>query len=152
MQNKKKELRDAVKDFFDSNQQYLMLPEGSSINHLLPNDSSSMLRFLSSVSSLQISRLLGIPLTLLNREDSLSGSPTGQGWKEDFRFFIKTSGKGFLSVIEEKLNELASDVTFHFRLKSIQASDIRELSQSIKALIDSGAISRKTATEWLRDK
>ena len=145
----KKELRDSITDFFQSGLQYLTLPEGSKVERLLTNNPGDLLRFLSSVSSLHLGRLLGIPMSLISREDSLATTQAGMGLKEDFRFFVKTSGRQFLSYISEKLSELTPGYTWEFKIKSVQSSDMRELSMSVGQLVQNQVLTPEEAKDWL---
>lgn len=149
----KKTVSDTVKEFFENKGQFLTLPAETEIKDLLMKQPADFIRFLSSVSSLHIARLLSVPIELLNREDAQAGSGMGGvAMKEIFRFWVKTSGRGFLNMIEQKLNELATDVTFQFQIRSVQSSDMRELAMSVNQLVSAGAMTPQEAKEWLKDR
>lgn len=148
----KQETKESIENFFKNKGQFLTLAGEIELKDLMVKQPADFLRFLSSVSSLHIARLLSIPIELLNREDAMAGSGMGgQAMKEVFRFWVKTSGRGFLDMIAQKLNELASDVTFKFQIRSVQSSDMRELAMSVNQLIQSGAMTTQEAKEWLKD-
>ena len=95
---------------------------------------------------------MSVPIELLNREDAQAGSGMGGvAMKEIFRFWVKTSGRGFLNMVAEKLNELAPEVTFKFQVRSVQSSDMRELAMSVNQLITAGALTPAEAKDWLKD-
>ena len=146
----KQALREAIDTFFENKGQVLTLPAAVKVEQLLAGQPMEFIRFLASLSSLSIARLLSIPVQILEREDGVQQSGGGQNLKETFRFWVKTSGRSFLKRIERKLEELDPATKFEFKIKSVQSSDMRELAMSISQLVTSGAMTPEEAREWLK--
>ena len=145
----RKETADTISDFFENKKQFLTLTENTEVKDLMVKQPAEFLRLLTSISSLHLSRILSVPIELLHREDASTNAFGGQALKEVFRFWIKSSGRSFLNLVESKLNELADDVTFEFKVKSTQASDMRELSMSVGQLVSHGVLKPEEAKKWL---
>ena len=145
----RKETADTIRDFFENKKNFLTLNEGTEVKDLMVKQPADFLRLLTSVSSLHLSRILSVPIELTHREDASTNAFGGQALKEVFRFWVKTSGRSFLNLVETKLNELADDVTFEFKVRSTQASDMRELSMSVGQLVSHGVLTPDEAKKWL---
>ena len=141
-----------IETFFKQKQMFLTLPPETEINEIGKGANSHMLMALSSISSLHLARIMGTPIELLSREDSLNSSGGGMNQKEVHRLWLRTSGKSYLKNVESKLNELIGeeDLKFEFNFRSLMASDLRESAMSIAQLISSDAVTKEEVREWLR--
>lgn len=145
----KEELRTAIEKFYESQLNCLTLPEGVKVQPILPTNPADFLTVLSSIGSLNISRLFSCPLELMGIENSAT-THSGPGVKEIFRFWVRTAGRAFLKEISEGLNTLSTEVQFKFLIKSVLGSDLRETGMTIKSLVDAG-MPEAMAMEFLRD-
>ena len=147
--DKKEELTTAIENFYKSQLNVLTLPPEVKIEKILPDNPADFLSLLSSIGSLNISRLFSVPLELLGIENSAT-THSGPGVKEIFRFWVRTAGRAFLKEVSEGLNTLSSQVRFKFLVKSVLGSDLRETGMTIKSLVDAG-MPQDMAMEFLQD-
>ena len=113
----KAELKEALEDFFESQKNALTLPQGIEVSPAIPQSNpANFLVALSSIGSLNISRLFSVPSELLGTEN-FATQHSGPSVKEIFRFFVRTSGRAFLREISEGLSTLSSEVRFKFLVK-----------------------------------
>ena len=148
---KVQELEQALDDFNQEKRMFLSLPEGVEIKQMLGQRPESLFQILSSVSSLNASRIFNLPIDLVSREDG-GQSQGGQNLKESFRFWTKTSGKAFLKMVADKLSEvLPPGMEYKFLTRGTQASDLRELSMSLKQMVEDGILTNEKAQEWIAD-
>lgn len=89
-----------------------------------------------------------IPISLISREDQQSDS-SGQGLKEDHRFWLKTSGRAFLSCVAQKLSEL-SENRLAFNWRSALLADTRE-AQALVPLLEKEIITKEEARAYLEN-
>lgn len=145
------QIREALKSFYEEHEPFLSLPEGAALQPVAKDTSlPDLIQMLSAISSLNIARLMGVPLELLGSE--LSPASSFGALKEIFRFFLKTSGRAFLSRVADSFSALAGGgYKYKFLFRSTLAADMREQAMALKSLIDSGAASPKEVKEWLRD-
>ena len=144
----KKALRDALHDFFTAKSNFLTLAERETLEPLVMQNMAQVLMVLNSVASVHVARVLNLPISLISREDQQADS-SGQGLKEDHRFWLKTSGRAFLSLVAQKLSEL-SENRLAFSWRSAMLADARE-SQALVALQDAKILSREEIREYLTD-
>ena len=146
----KEELKQSLEEFFESQRNALTLPEAIEVKPVLPGSNpANFLVALSSIGSLNISRLFSVPLELLGIENSAT-THSGPGVKEIFRFFVRTAGRAFLKEIAEGLSTLSTEVKFKFLVKSVLGSDLRETGQTVKGLVEAGMPQEK-AEEYIED-
>ena len=150
--DQKKAIRDELLKFFENGKgRFLTLPDdGIELKDALVPNAADVLIALSSISSMNIARIFSCPISLVNAESG-NGETSGLGLKESHRFWLKTSGKAFLNMLSEKINELAEPgVSFRFLWRSAQFADVRE-AQILPALIEGQVITKQRAEEWLAD-
>ena len=147
--NKKTELKTELDKFFNSQSNFLTLDDSIKIDDTLVQQPAQFIQVLSSISTLNLARLLSIPVSLLAREDG-ANTDSGMSLKESHRFFIKNSGRAYLSMIAEALSELTPEHTFKFLWRNNQFADLRE-SQALPPLLESKIINESKAKEWLED-
>ena len=146
----KAELKEALEDFYESQKNALTLPEGIEVSPVLPGSNpANFLVALSSIGSLNISRLFSVPSELLGSEN-FATQHAGPAVREIFRFFVRTAGRAFLKEVAEGLSTLSTEVRFKFLVKSVLGSDLRETGQTVKGLVEAG-MSKENAEEYLQD-
>ena len=89
------EVKKIVSEFFSGPQSQragniLSLPEGFKLDNLNIENPTKALEFLSSVSDLQVCRLMNVPIELVSRADAQVQN-SAQTLRESFRIFLKTS-------------------------------------------------------------
>ena len=145
----KKEIQQAIESFFKNKGMFLTLPAEVKIEKALTDQPANFLQLLLSISTVNISRLMSVPMELLGNETGPSAYG-GQNLKETLRFWKHNSGKSFLDYVASKLNELDPSVTFKFMYRSTQASDLRELGTVVSQLFEQGLLTKEEAREWLK--
>ena len=149
-ENRKEDLRTQLRLFFKQGGGYLALPDSIKVNPSLVANPAAMLQTLSTISTLNLSRIFQVPASILHYEDG-SNVDSGQSLKESLRFFIRSSGRSWLKTIGDKLGELLKPGhTLKFLWRSFQLSDLRE-SGVLKDLLEHQIIDEKQAKEWLQD-
>ena len=145
------ELENSLNMFQSDKRMFLTLPEGVEIKPMTFARPEVFFQILSSVSSLNIARIMNIPIDLISREDG-GNQNMGIGLRESFRYWTKTSGFAFLKMVSDKFSELLPEgQRFSFLTRGTQASDLRELSMSLKQMTEDGILSPEKAQEWVAD-
>ena len=149
------DVRSTVKKFFQSGQSaaaggVLTLPTGYEVKPMMLQSPERALEFLASKSDLDIARIFSVPIELLARSDGQQQAGSNH-LKEANRFFIRTAMKSFLKNISDAFETLAMDGTeFEFKIDRMYASDLREQSQYLSQLVQSGVLSKEKASEMIQ--
>ena len=144
----KEEIQEALQGFFKSKNMFLTLPPETDVSKVLADQPANFLQLLMSISTVNLSRIFSVPVELLGNETGASAYG-GANLKECIRYFKNNSAKTWLDYVSAKLSELDPSVDFKFLHRSTQASDLREMSQTVATLVQSGVISKEKAEEWL---
>ena len=143
------QLREALKEFYEAKEPFLSLPDSVELAPTNRDSMPQLLQTLGMLSSINLSRLLSVPLELINSESG--GAIAFSALKEIYRFWLKSSGRAFLEIVSDSLDTLMEGVAFKFKYKAVLASDQREQAMSINQLVQSGVLSAEEGKEWLRD-
>ena len=148
--DKQQDLRSEIKKLLQGDEWFLTLPSEIKITPAMIQSPGAFLSALSTISSLNIARIFGVPISLLGQEDS-NNTDTGVSLKESHRFFVRTTGRGWLKTLELALNELLDEgERIRFLWRHFQFGDIRE-SQALPPLIEAKILTPQRAKEWLED-
>ena len=145
----KQEIKQSIENFFKDKGMFLTLPAEVNIEKALADQPANFLQLLLSISTVNISRLMSVPMELLGNETGPSAYG-GQNLKETLRFWKHNSGKSFLDYVASKLGELDPSVKFKFMYRSTQASDLRELGTVVSQLYEQQLLTKEEAREWLK--
>ena len=127
----------------------LSLPSGFELKKLMEDRPDSLLKYLSTKSDLEISKLFSVPIQMLSRPDGEVSEQSGT-IREINRWFIKTTLESFLKKISNSLSLLAMDGTkFQFNVDRFIASDLREKSVFISNLVKQGVLDKAEAKKFI---
>ena len=145
-------VRKVISDFFKSGNATsgcLSLPSGYELKNMNLPSVERALQIISTLNDTSIARIFNMPIELLSSTDN-SMQASANNLKEQHRFFLRTAGASFLKIVSECFTKTVADGTeFSFKLGRLKGSDLREISQFIKQLVDSKVLSAEQARDML---
>ena len=140
-------IRTLVQMGLKAENQVLTLPAGYEAKQFVNQNGYSIMQFLSERNDEEIARIFDVPLGLLT-----AGKMAIQPLKELWRSWIKITLRAFCERVAMSFSKACGDGTeFHFKISKLLASDLRESSQFLSQLTQSGILSTDEAAAMIED-